>query len=433
MRRLSKSRQLILPGGLIQEYIAFQFAIFYLPTPSADPLVTLSQFLNRWFFQFHQVDKVYPATRPQISARVLKDVKKSYTPPDLDSLRYLSRGLDHNQAYALQNSEQALVLDFGCPKEMAWDGLKTASQLIGAIAHETEGLIWDAETRLLFTPDHWDEQRINSWTESVPDLSKNIVVHLYKHGDYVRAVSLGMTKFGLPDIVINHVSWSLGDSMVNLITMFAQILAEGVEIGSSGEFNLEIETIRNSSVRQHQIAHLKPNARAKAELWLQEGNWEPGDPDNRLIEIAFDKYDGSDLHSRQTKMIGDLFGWEESFVHAEHDDELLAASRRARDKLPSLRQTFTAGLKPGEFIQVKAPFQTPDGNDEWMWVEVISWKSDKIRGLLKNEPINVPGLYAGQVVEISENTLFDYLVTFPDGSQAGNETGEILAKYERRE
>jgi len=62
-----------------------------------------------------------------------------------------------------------------------------------------------------------------------------------------------------------------------------------------------------------------------------------------------------------------------------HNEELLAASARAKAKLPELQKAFTAGLQPGEFIDLKAPFPTPDGGTEWMWVEVTSWKDDKIK------------------------------------------------------
>jgi uncharacterized protein YegJ (DUF2314 family) len=83
-------------------------------------------------------------------------------------------------------------------------------------------------------------------------------------------------------------------------------------------------------------------------------------------------------------------------------------------------------LAPGEFIQVKSPFDTPDGGREWMWVEVTSWTGDKIKGLLSNEPFNIPDLHAGQVVEVSEADVFDYIRRLPDGTQEGNETSKVM-------
>jgi hypothetical protein len=61
-----------------------------------------------------------------------------------------------------------------------------------------------------------------------------------------------------------------------------------------------------------------------------------------------------------------------------------------------------------------------------MWVEVISWKGDKISGLLKNEPFYIPTLHARQVVEVSEAKLFDYIRKRADGTIEGNETAKLI-------
>ena len=50
-------------------------------------------------------------------------------------------------------------------------------------------------------------------------------------------------------------------------------------------------------------------------------------------------------------MLGSLFGWKDSLTTpVDHNEELMAASRRAKEKLPSLQIAFNAGLAPGEFI-----------------------------------------------------------------------------------
>jgi len=163
-------------------------------------------------------------------------------------------------------------------------------------------------------------------------------------------------------------------------------------------------------------------------LSLYEGTWERGDPNNRLVEIAFDRYPGVDIYAQQEKMLSSFFGWEDSLKLVKYDEELLAASQQAKEKLPSLRVAFNAGLTPSEFIQVKAPFATPDGGNEWMWVEVISWEGERITGLLRNKPFNIPDLHAGQIVEVSEGTVFDYIRKFSDGTQEGNETSKIIER-----
>jgi hypothetical protein len=93
-----------------------------------------------------------------------------------------------------------------------------------------------------------------------------------------------------------------------------------------------------------------------------------------------------------------------------------------------LQADFKKGLAPGEYIQVKAPFTAPTGGNEWMWVEVTAWQPGKIKGLLKNEPFNIPSLHGGQLVEVDEAKAFDYIRTFADGREEGNETAAIIER-----
>ena len=129
-------------------------------------------------------------------------------------------------------------------------------------------------------------------------------------------------------------------------------------------------------------------------------------------------------------MLGALFGSEDSVQRVRHTNELLEASKAANAKLPALREAFRRGLQPGEYIQVKAPFATPDGGNEWMWVEVTSWDGDVISGLLRNEPANIPGLHAGQMVKVSQSKVFDYIRRDANGHEDGNETGKILQRLQ---
>jgi uncharacterized protein YegJ (DUF2314 family) len=321
-------------------------------------------------------------------------------------------------------------MDFGHPGRRVWEALQTANRVAEMMARETGGLLWDEETREVFRPDEWHKRRVASWTDLVPNVSDHTTIHSYKSDEYVRAITLGMSKFGLPDVVIEDFSWSLNRNMGNLINSFCQSMAEGAVVKESGPFDLDLRALKNKKVRDLQMESLKSNSTAVALLTLKKGTWEEGDPKNRLIEIAFDRYSGSDVHARQENMLSSLFGWEDRLTTVRHDEQLLAASRNAKAKLPMLYKAFTKGLEPGEFILVKAPFETTDGGNEWMWVEITAWKGNKIKGLLKNEPSNIPSLHGGQLVEVKQEDVFDYMRHYPDGREEGNETGAIIEKMQ---
>jgi uncharacterized protein YegJ (DUF2314 family) len=410
--------EMVSMSSLRAQSIHFQYAIYYLPLPSRDPSALLPLLLadeKHWLKVVNEMEEA--PNDPLVHAYSCDKVQEKYAPPDVEYLQLFGRGLTREQAEKLHKCERAFIMDFGHPGRRVWEALQTANRVAEMMARETGGLLWDEETREVFRPDEWHKRRVASWTDLVPNVSDHTTIHSYKSDEYVRAITLGMSKFGLPDVVIEDFSWSLNRNMGNLINSFCQSMAEGAVVKESGPFDLEMES-------------LKSNSTAVALLTLKKGTWEEGDPKNRLIEIAFDRYSGSDVHARQENMLSSLFGWEDRLTTVRHDEQLLAASRNAKAKLPMLYKAFTKGLEPGEFILVKAPFETTDGGNEWMWVEITAWKGNKIKGLLKNEPSNIPSLHGGQLVEVKQEDVFDYMRHYPDGREEGNETGAIIEKMQ---
>jgi uncharacterized protein YegJ (DUF2314 family) len=428
------SARAVRPGPLLSEAIEFEFAVFFLPAPRIDPLARLDAVVAREFPAFRKMAARSAARQGMsVSAHLVDDVRRSYAPPNAESLSTSGRGLSTEQGAALQASRSALVLDFRLSREHGWEGLRSACELASRLARDTGGLLWDAETREVFSPDEWDSRRLATWTEKVPDVSRQVTIHAYRKSDLVRGITLGMVKLGLPDLVVEGFPWSAAESVENLIDSLAQALAEGAQAGSAGEVTLRLKALRNTAARERQVRGLKPKAKGEARLRLLLGRREAGDPENRLIEIGFDRYPGPDGTARQNALLSELFGAPDSILTpARHDDqELLAASRHAREQLPSLRQAFAKGMAPGEYILLKAPFATPDGGTEWMWVEVVSWKGGAIEGVLQDDPSYAPGLHAGQMVAVAEERVFDYLHRSPDGTQQGNETGRVLEREAR--
>src|SRR5579863_8251446 len=427
----TREKDLVPAGPPPASSIRFRYAVYLLPTPAHadDPSAVLHAALATSYPGLKLVEQIPNDPGAMLlRAHLEKDALKEFAPPTLQSLQYFGHGISPEQAQALQKSDEAFILDFAHPKEQVWTALRMANTLVEEIARKTGGLLWDEETREVFSADAWHEKRLASWSEGVPNVSSETLIHAYNHGEYVRAVTLGMTKLGLPDVVIEDSSWGSDNQVANLINLFCQSMAEGETFTKSGEFKLDLRAIKNATVRDEQLKSLKPKAAGAACLTLKQGKWEEGDPRNRLIELAPDKYPGGDIHAKQESMIASFFGSEDSLFKVQHNEELLAASAKAKAKLPELQKAFIAGLQPGEFIDLKASFRTPDGGTEWMWVEVTSWRDDQIKGLLDNDPSFVSELHAGQVVEIRQEDVFDYIRHYPDKRTEGNTTSDIIRK-----
>ncbi len=368
-----------------------------------------------------------PAKGPALALAVVDDVARNYPAPTPESLKYFGRGLDAGQAKAVQTAPRALVLTFVHPAAQAASRLHLAQQFALELAQARDALIWDEDTRELFTPQAWSAKRLAHWQGDLPDVSQQIVIHAYENQGKVRAVTLGMGRFGLPDLVVQDSVWSLNRSLSNAVNLLAQQLGEGSRPDARGVVALRAAGLRHGGARARFGQELLAGAKGEGTLRLLEAAPQEGDAENALLALEFDQNPGRDTTQRQTGFLAALFGAQPSeVVVRKNDDALLAASARARSRLPALQAAFAKGLAPGEYLMFKAPFAVGDGGTEWMWIEVTAWRGDRIDGMLRSDPRYIKNLTAGQIVRVRQADVFDYLRVFPDGRTEGNETTAVL-------
>lgn len=407
-------------------FVRYELAIYYADAPAREPRAALKARLSAGAGLPTQVAELPRlAATPVVQAVLEQDVAGNYAPPSAEMLQKFGRGLTAAQVKALRGARQALILRFAHPVGMA--AYRTSLALVERLARDTGGLPWDEETREVFTPDAWHEHRLDGWQGPTPDVTRHIVIHAYPNRGLARAITLGMAKFGLPDLVVNDYGWSSNRAVGNLINGLAQQLAEGARPGAPGAFDLDLAALRHEGQRRQQAADLKAGALQKARLRLAETPREDGDPHNLLVEIGVAPRAGADRGALLEALLATVYGAEDKVQDIRHDDAIREASRRARARLPALQQAFARGFRPGEFLLVKAPFPTPGGGREWMWVEVTAWRGDAIAGLLQNQPRDIPTLRSGQAVQVSQAEVFDYLLRDPGGQEEGNETGKLIA------
>lgn len=412
-------------GKLNNEQILFEYGIYYTP----DSHMTKSEVIElvkKNYSDFKVIDSVPNPENIKGSQIVIKEiinVKKDFTAPDIDFLRYSSHGLSDEQKEILQTSNFVLLLDFLCVEDRLLSTMINANKLITELIINENDIIWDSETRECFTKDFWNENRLIN--DNSINISKHITIHLYQKNDYCRAITLGMLKFGLPDICIENLSCYSNQSVASLINLTAQTFLDKNTIDIKGKLSIDIESLSNQELKSDLLNLLEDKAEKKAEINIKQGVWEEGDPQNRIIEIGFPK---NNPQIKQDELMAKVFGSKDEVTYLSHDDELLAASERAKEKMPELYDKFSKGLPIGTHLLIKFPFGNVTGEREWMWVEVVKWTDKEIKGLLQNDPQIVKYLKAGQEVTKNIDDMFDYILYLPDGTQEGNETGKIISR-----
>jgi len=416
-------------GSLLAERFRFRVVVYNATKPKLDVEKELRVVNEASGFLVLTEGKKQKAEQRSSVLLAFPPIEK-LAPPDADTLEYFAKGLSEKEKRALATSRSAIALEFTGKGESALVDYKKALELSLALARKLGGFLWDDETRNAYTVESFGA-RLESWKDGYPDIADHVNLHSYRDKELVRIVSLGMVKFGLPDVVVNEVSGSDSRSMGTLVNLVCQSLVERGKLDRVGALQASLDRIRQPLAKKSLTSDLKPNAKRAVDLTLTKAKLEEGDADNRLLEIAFPG-PKAHLQERHGQVLSTLFGSEDGISHITHDAEIKAASERARKKLFAMRARYEKGPPFGEQLSVKAPFATPDGNTEWMWVEVVRWNGNTIHGILDNDPFEIPTLKVGARVDVPADRVFDYILTKRDGTEEGNETGAIIERTEQQ-
>jgi len=405
--------------------IYWSVLLFHPSPPTKDVVASARKLLKE---KYPQLNPPVVAEKPRTEAVVERARDEDLDPIDEDMLRYLGRTLSPEERKSLMKAQQATMLSFRVPFEQRHEALLAATRFAHQVASEHSAFLWDAETREYFSPKGWKELRLNGWSGGVPYVAGHIVLHVYRDGEALRLVSLGMAKFGLPDLVVEKVPQSLSEEMGRLVNSVAQLLAEGMGLSSDGTMDVDLAKLKDAKLKGELESRTRKGAPRRAKLQALEARRDQGDPENPLLELGFPG--SGELHARHIAALDALFGKSLDNVTpvAPGDPELEAVALKARARLAELRPRVERGLRPPEQLLLKAGFKTDDDNLEFMWFEVTSWKAGSWHGTLANEPENVSRLRLGSPVSVSEPEIVDYLYENSTGGREGGESSRILMR-----
>jgi uncharacterized protein YegJ (DUF2314 family) len=355
------------------------------------------------------------------------DVKTDYPAHDMGYLEYFAEGFTKAQKEKLGTSKNAFIIVLYYEKKDALSHTKKLFDWVYTKVKNTDFFVYDGEVREYFLPTTWKRDRVEAWDNGMPTAMKLLTLHSYRKGEYCRSITLGMQRFGLPDLVIDESPCSNTTYASQLLTIMGQLLLEGQQI-KNDRLAVNFETVKNPFMKEAIANILYENATKKATLRFTEIPMEEGDPMNTLLQVDFNADDYENSQTYESEVYTQLFGSNDEITHVSHNDEILAASERAKKRLPALRTLFNKGLDV-ETLLLKAPFTTDDGGNEWMWVEVTRWTDETIEGILQNDPYYIKNLKSGAKVTVKQEDVFDYIIYKADGTEEGNETGRLILKY----
>jgi uncharacterized protein YegJ (DUF2314 family) len=115
----------------------------------------------------------------------------------------------------------------------------------------------------------------------------------------------------------------------------------------------------------------------------------------------------------------------------DFEDAIAPYVAQARASLPDAKKRFKKGLKPGEVLYITSRLAGQDGKFEQVFVQVNSWKGNKITGLLASEMQLVKEHRKGEKMTVQEKDVYDWTISKPDGTEDGNYVGKFLDNYHR--
>lgn len=277
------------------------------------------------------------------------------------------------------------------------------------LADKLDGLVWDETTRRLESAAQAKMRTIRTPLTASAFNPRAIVIQFYRQPDSsARLVTLGMSRFGSPDLSLRGCSMAAGAMLVDALNMLAASIVDG----------------------QDALPLVAKGKSESVSFEVADAERVQGDPDDFVEILPVGGAKGESAREAWDVVVTKLFGESAHAVEAKFGKELEAAGAKARKELPAVLARFAAG--EGELF-VWGPFVIPpderaDGGpeDEWLWVKVSSCDETLCTGSLSNRPMYATNIASGRTTSMPRAKIADWQLRFPDGGIAGGETTKML-------
>ena len=182
-----------------------------------------------------------------------------------------------------------------------------AQTLLYEFAKATGGLIADIEAKTVFEVDAWKKNRLNRWVDKYPYVPSHVTMTYLKRGRWYRARTMGMRKFGLPEITVAGFISSHLTELDALLKLTCQTLIERPFLDAGGRYRLNVSEIAETRLKDQlrKIGDESAPGTIEIELALIKTVDEHA---NHNLEIRCLHLPGLMLMQKQEYLVAQLFG-----------------------------------------------------------------------------------------------------------------------------
>ncbi len=326
--------------------------------------------------------------------------------PDLfnypeDIIPTISRNLEIDEKENLINSQMIVRVRFSPKGELSLNEIFHIQRLVEAIRNVKSGIVQDAVSHILWGGAAWKSAAENPAQDFV---DSHVHYDILDEGESLWVHTHGMIKFGLPELELDEVSADSAIAAKRLLAKLSRRLIEskGSELpatlaltGSKFVFNL---IPQDADPEGH---FPQGSVRINAQTDKPEASPEPA-PKPLTAEKS---HVGSGRKSAP-----EAGGASKPLNLNLAKAKLLNAHKKAKEDIALFKHSFHTREDTTHIHAVKIGFPCLEGEQEWMWVSLESWRGESISGYLENMPTIRRDLRRGSRVQIDEKDIFDWVI-----------------------
>lgn len=345
--------------------------------------------------------------------------------PPKDTMDTVAVGLTPSERESIHDRKTAVVIRTQgdtAPEQMP---ARAAFAAAAVLAESLDGFVYDEVARRIETVHEVVAHTVTASLGEPAFRRRHIVIQLYRQDEgTARLLTLGMARFGSPDLSIRGANMASGPVLADVINAVASKIAHG---NSDAKITVTLEDVARVVGKKPSDLHASPETARPVELDIVEPQRQEGDPDNELAELV---PAGGSTREEWDVVVASLFGIPPSVGAAVDDKELADVAKKAQRDLPAAIKRFEAG--EGE-LYVKGPFAIPpesrvDGgaSTEMLWIAAASCNAQACIGVLSNDPTYATNIALGKTVSVKHVEAADWMLQLKDGGAAGGESIKAL-------